>query len=132
MFLVSYSSTNVEEANICSGDSGGPQVLETADGPVVVGVHSWGDSQCVNSSGSTRVDLVQDWIMDHVLEQHGTLDLCHVNARYSDGVCDADCLAPDPDCFEESAEGSLACTSASGSGGLWLLGLLGLGLRRRA
>lgn len=131
MFLVSYSSTNDEGANICSGDSGGPQFLDTPDGPVVVGVHSWGDSQCETSSGSTRVDLVSGWILDQVLAQHGTMDLCHVSGRYSDGVCDADCLAPDPDCFEESAGGPLGCATAGGGvAGAWLVGLM-LGLRRR-
>ncbi len=132
MFLVSYSSTNDEGANICSGDSGGPQFLDTRDGPVVVGVHSWGDSSCLSSSGSTRVDRVSPWILEQVLDEHGTMDLCHVNARYSDGVCDADCLAPDPDCFDEDAGGVLSCSAVpEGRGGL--LGLLGLlaGVARR-
>ena len=134
MFLVSYSSTNGEGANICSGDSGGPQFLQTSDGPVVIGVHSWGDSSCLTSSGSTRVDLVSDWILEQVLAEHGTLDLCHVNARYSDGTCDADCLAPDPDCFAEDSGEALSC-SAIPRGGSLLLGLfagVAVGTRRRS
>lgn len=132
MFLVSYSNTNEDAANICSGDSGGPQIHDPDGVPVVVGVHSWGDSNCRSSSGSMRVDLVSDWILGHVLEQHGTMDLCHVNARYSDGVCDADCLAPDPDCFPETPDGALACsTGGRGSRWVWVFGLaLGLGRRR--
>jgi V8-like Glu-specific endopeptidase len=124
MFLISYSDTNENEANICSGDSGGPQILEGDGPPMVVGVHSWGDSNCLSSSGSMRVDLVNEWVLSQVLEEHGSLDLCHVNGRYSDGVCDSDCLALDPDCFEDDS-GPLACTSAGGSAGFFLaLGLV--------
>ncbi len=134
MFLVSYSSTNDDGANICSGDSGGPQLFEGPDGPVVVGVHSWGDSLCRSSSGSMRVDLVSDWIRGIVLDTHGSLDLCLVSERYGDGVCDGDCVAPDPDCFPEEEEGLGCATVPEGPGSGWLtalLGVLGASLRRR-
>ncbi|MEZ4319652.1 MAG: trypsin-like serine protease [Myxococcota bacterium] len=98
-FLISRSSDN-EGANICSGDSGGPQYATEADGRLVQwSVHSWADIQCEIVSGSTRTDVAADWILDQVEAVHGSRDLCRVNGRYTDGVCDRYCPVIDPDCL---------------------------------
>ena len=99
MFLLSQNDTRDDEGQICSGDSGGPQVVELEDGRIEQwAVHSWGDSQCLYLSGSTRVDIVYEWITDQVEDVHGTRDYCEINGRYGDGVCDAFCEGADPDC----------------------------------
>lgn len=144
-FIISANSTNPNDANICSGDSGGPQLFEVEDGRWEVwGVHSWGDEFCTQRSGSTRVDLMQEWILDRVEEVHDTRDLCEANGRYGDGVCDAFCEVEDPDCVidegddDDSAvgggtgcEGGCSASGAGGSAGLLALLLLPLLRRRR-
>ena len=123
MFLISYSSTNENGANICSGDSGGPQFFTNEDGNLVQwAVHSWGDTDCINSSGSTRVDVVADWLLEQIEAVHGTTDLCEINGRYDDGICDLDCDVVDPDCESDAGdtgEGEPAgcgCSAAGGGG----------------
>jgi len=98
-FLISFSSTNPDRANICSGDSGGPQVWwnEETGRYELWAVHSWGDVACASRSGSTRIDVAYDWILDVVESTHGSRDLCEINGLYTDSVCDADCPA-DPNC----------------------------------
>lgn len=138
MFLYSENDTRDGEGQICSGDSGGPQVVELDDGRVEQwAVHSWGDSQCLYLSGSTRVDIVYDWITDHVEDVHGSRDYCEINGRYGDGTCDTFCEGEDPDCVEEDAvadaedEDKGRCSSVPG-GALALPGLLaGLLVARR-
>jgi hypothetical protein len=50
---------------VCFGDSGGPSLRQTEGGGVrVVGALSWGDPSCTGLDRYTRVDLVQDWIVD--------------------------------------------------------------------
>jgi hypothetical protein len=50
---------------VCFGDSGGPSLRQTEDAGVrVVGVLSWGDPSCTGLDRFTRVDLVQDWLVD--------------------------------------------------------------------
>ncbi len=100
MFLTSYTYTNPDDANINSGDSGGPQfhVREDNGRPEQWAVHSLGSTQ---ASMSTRVDLAASWILDYVEEVHGTRDLCEVNGWYGDGICDVYCDEDDPDCEPE-------------------------------
>jgi hypothetical protein len=124
MFLISYSATNENGANICSGDSGGPQFFVGDDGvPIQWAVHSWGDSECLNSSGSTRVDVVAQWLLEQVESVHGSTDLCEINGLYGDGICQTDCDAVDPDCVtdtgspEEEGSEQAACVGCSASGG---------------
>jgi MYXO-CTERM domain-containing protein len=131
-FLVSASNENPNNANVCSGDSGGPQYHKLDDGRwEQVSVHSWADQNCLFLSGSTRTDLTSNWIMNRIEDVHGTDDYCDAAGFYDDDVCDAWCDA-DPACFDES-NGPAACNSTQGAplGFSALLGLLALGLRRR-
>jgi len=148
-FLMSYSSTNENNANICSGDSGGPQYYFDEDRGLWEqwSVHSWGDSGCVSQSGSTRTDLVADWLLEQIEAVHGTTDRCEINRHYDDGVCDDFCETLDPDCMVDpfdttddgavqdgpiEANGGCACDSAAGASSTWGLLVLGLlGCRRR-
>lgn len=121
MFLLSENDTRDDEGQICSGDSGGPQVVELEDGRVEQwAVHSWGDAQCLYLSGSTRADVVYDWVTDQVEDVHGTRDYCEINGRYGDGTCDTFCEGEDPDCVDTDAvadaedEGKGRCSSVSG------------------
>jgi uncharacterized protein (TIGR03382 family) len=133
-FLLSASDDNVDEANICSGDSGGPQYRRAGNGRwLQVGIHSWGDQNCTQLSGSTRSDLDVEWLLSQVEAVHGTRDFCEASGLYGDGACDAECDEIDPDCLEEEedARGGCACDARGGplSGG-WLVLLLAALLRR--
>jgi len=149
MFLITYSDTNPDEANICSGDSGGPQFEVDEDGNAVqLAVHSWGDLDCLVSGGSTRIDIAQEWLLDRIEEVHGTRDVCEASGWYDDGVCDEVCDEEDPDCFVgdddtagdddvdvQSDEGDgcecQGASSSSGLGDLAVLALIGFSLTRR-
>ncbi len=99
MFLVSRATNNPGRTSICSGDSGGPQYIEGADGTLLQwSVHSWASARCQGESGSVRTDVVAPWVLEQVAEVHGSADRCVAWDRYDDGVCDADCDRPDPDC----------------------------------
>ena len=59
--------------NSCQGDSGGPLVLRGKDGPVQVGLVSWGAgcARKLRYGVYTRVDAYSDWIADTILaNQH--------------------------------------------------------------
>ena len=142
MFLYSESDDNPNEAQICSGDSGGPQVVHLPDGRIEQwAVHSWGDQGCEIVSGSTRVDVVYDWILEQVEAVHGTTDFCEINGAYGNGTCDTFCAGEDPDCFEDEVvadgegddEKGRCSTVPLGAalGPAALAGLLALGRRRR-
>jgi len=101
MFLLSDTATNPGGGTVCSGDSGGPQFFEV-DGEWIQGaVHSWSDVDCAHRSGSTRVDIVAEWLLDHIEEVHGSRDPCEYNSWYDDGECDEVCDEEDPDCVPE-------------------------------
>ena len=110
--------------------------LDDTDEWIQVGVHSWGDVNCRYESGSTRVDVAWDFIMEQVEAVHGSTDLCEINGRYEDGTCDAWCDAVDPDCVTDEApveEDAKACSAVAGTSGLLVVlpGLLALIRRRR-
>jgi len=98
MFLISYSTTNPDSANVCSGDSGGPQYHLDGEKWTQWAVHSWADQSCSSMSGSTRTDVVAEWILDELEDIYGTRDRCEMWDVYGDGACDEDCDSPDPDC----------------------------------
>ncbi|MEC7986013.1 MAG: trypsin-like serine protease [Myxococcota bacterium] len=126
LFLEIQNGDNADDANICSGDSGGPMFHydEEAEQYVQWAVHSWGDVYCLSESGSTRTDIVSEWIFDYIEEVHGSRDICEVNGLYEDGVCTelSACLQEDPECIvPEEPKG--ACSSAP----IEMLGLSFLG-----
>jgi MYXO-CTERM domain-containing protein len=144
MFVMSYSETNPNEAQICSGDSGGPQYWKDPETKQWIqwAVHSWGDGGCLFESGSTRTDVVKDFLFEQIESVHGTTDECAINRRYDDGICDSTCAEFDVDCirlsnFEDrpdlADESKGGCQTAPGSAApAWLAGLVGLlALRRR-
>jgi len=149
MFLISNSSTNDDGANVCSGDSGGPQYHFDGETWTQWSVHSWADQSCNLMSGSTRTDVVADWILDQLEDVHGTRDRCEMWGLYDDGDCDEDCDEPDPDCGlagddtgsgvddtgsadGDEGKGGCACSTTAnpGSGWVWLTLLACLGWRR--
>ena len=118
MFLLSRSGTNPSGATICSGDSGGPQVALVDGEWEQWGVHSWGDARCRALSGSQRIDVALDWVMDQVEAVHGTRDLCVANGWAGDGTCDLRCERygdVDPDC--ESPDTASSRTSGASEDG---------------
>jgi hypothetical protein len=151
LFILSNNASNPNNANICSGDSGGPMFWQADDGRYHVwGVHSWGDQNCTQLSGSTRPDLFLEWLDGVVDEVHGTSDVCLINGWADDGVCDEFCDPIDPDCVidegddDDSAgtgeddgvggddDGGRGCGGcATGGSSSLLLGLPLLGWRRQ-
>jgi secreted trypsin-like serine protease len=137
MFLIVDNEDNEDSSNICSGDSGGPMFHYNEEHGIYEqwAVHSWGDQSCLATSGSTRTDVVSEWITDYIEEVHGTRDICEANGWYGDGECttyDA-CLEEDPDCIvpePEETGGKLACSATAGGAG-WMAALLALYSRRR-
>jgi trypsin len=99
-FLLSNVNTNPNAANICSGDSGGPQFFNEDGFWVQAAVHSWGDTQCLYSSGSTRTDIAAEWILDQIEKVHGSRDVCEINGWYGNGICEPYCADLDPDCAD--------------------------------
>jgi secreted trypsin-like serine protease len=137
--VTSDPDDNATGGNSCWGDLGAPLFGTSAEGAEIqVAITSWTDAHCYRETWSTRVDTVLPWVLDEVAAAMGTGDLCELNGRYGDGVCDADCVAVDSDCEDADAPQDQAgieraCAAASGGGGGWALGLglLALGLRRR-
>lgn len=54
------------EANICSGDSGGPVFAQVDGVEKIVAVNSYGMIACLGSSRSTRVDRYRPFIQQHL------------------------------------------------------------------
>jgi secreted trypsin-like serine protease len=52
--------------NVCSGDSGGPVIMDVDGDPTVVGVNSFGVRYCTSAASSTRVDsylpFIEQWL----------------------------------------------------------------------
>ena len=140
MFLISDSFSNPNQANICSGDSGGPQFIEVDGRMIQASVHSWGDAYCEQKGGSTRIDVLMPWILEQVEAVHGSTDFCEINGHYDNGVCENFCEQVDPDCIEDTGDsgdpgeepiGSCACASTSKTPSWALLSLPLLVILRR-
>ena len=54
--------TQTDDKGACEGDSGGPDLVQTADGVRVAGVTSFGDPTCTMVGASVRVSPVADFI----------------------------------------------------------------------
>ncbi len=130
VYLVTLSAGNENRANICSGDSGGPQYHVEDDGTLLQwAVHTWADTTCEVESGSTRTDTVAAWILDQVELEHGTRDRCEIFDQYGDGICQEYCDHYDIDCVDPLPTDSLlaagnakgcGCASTGGPSG-WLI-----------
>lgn len=134
-FVISDNIDNPNSANICSGDSGGSQLFFNEEWGewVQIAVHSWGDENCTQTSGSTRTDLVHEWILETVQTVHGTTDFCDINGYYDDEECTtiSVCQAADPACLVEEEAPKMGCNNGSTSM-FWLTSLVAvLGIRRR-
>ena len=70
-----------------------------------------GDQYCTQTSGSTRTDLVDEWILETVQQVHGTTDMCEINGFYEDDECTtfSICQSVDPACEVEEEEPKMAC-----------------------
>ena len=151
-FIFIYA--NEYGAMVCRGDSGGPQFHAEGDLLVQWSIHSYSDSSCSSYCGSTRTDLMAEWVLEEIEAYHGTRDLCAINGWYNDGICHPDCDEVDVDCFWDTEgggdtggggdtegggdtgggrhAGGCACSSGGSRGGLLgLLPLALLGIRRR-
>jgi hypothetical protein len=131
LFLISFQETNPEGALPCDGDSGGPLYIWSEDAWMQIAVHSWGESPCGDRSGSTRIDIAQDWIGDIMAEVHGSQDICEINDRYDDGVCDRTCPKPDGDCPDSVSKACGCATTPHRTPFGWLaMVVLWTGIRR--
>ncbi len=131
--------------NLCSGDSGGAGLLPADDGTYrLAGVNSfvypvedWSTYCEGGGAGATRVDRYVSWIADYVPldeAENWTDPGEEGTAETGDpGTGTGTDPAEDPDAparpFESETAGG--CSTVAGLGGGWLLGLLGLALRRR-
>lgn len=115
MFVLVDNNDNPTDSNICSGDSGGTQMFFHEDWGqwIQIAVHSWGDQYCASSSGSTRTDIVADWIFTTIESVHGSTDICAINGYYDDDTCTTlpMCEDVDPACIVEE-EKRMACQSS--------------------
>jgi MYXO-CTERM domain-containing protein len=136
--LYTDANENPTRGNICSGDSGGPQMLQSDDGVWEQwAVHSWGYQGCGGLSASARADVAADWLMEQIEAVHGTTDLCEAQGLYTDDICDDTCEA-DPACAVASAAeapedkaGCSATANAAGWGAFALAALVVAPRRRR-
>lgn len=127
--LIFYGSST---ANICSGDSGGPDLMDFDGELRIIGIHSFGIGTstapfCHGLSASQRPDVEAGRFIDPVMA--GARD----TGCGPDGFCNEGCAPEDLDCsFALSGGPACAVTPASHTPpGLALLSLLGLALLHR-
>ncbi|HEX4417851.1 MAG TPA: trypsin-like serine protease [Kofleriaceae bacterium] len=65
--------SQADRTGTCQGDSGGPSFAFLDGQQVVVGVTSFGDDGCAKFGASTRVDIEQPFLVQHVSELIGCL-----------------------------------------------------------
>jgi uncharacterized protein (TIGR03382 family) len=103
--LLCFSQVN--KTGTCEGDSGGPSFATIQGKSVLVGVTSFGDTQCAMFGASTRVDIEQPFLVLHVPELIGCLGDNNCPARRA--CFEHTCIA-EP--FSPSGIGTI-CTQAS-------------------
>jgi MYXO-CTERM domain-containing protein len=91
----------------CSGDSGGPSFARIGNVTKVVGVTSFGDTQCVYMGADTRVDAEIAFLDQHIPDL----------ACVSDGVCGTGCGSSDTDCAGNGGGGGGGGGDGDGGGG---------------
>lgn len=146
------------QANVCFGDSGGPDIMEFEDGPRVIGVHSFVTfPSCHSDSASQRTDVQAESFLNGIINSSvlpepphfGQDGVCEAAGRAvdpdcqckTDNFCDGSCRfingVPDPDCVQEVVEScSIQEPTSNSKAPLALLGLGFLGFvlfaRRRS
>ncbi len=140
--IASYSATHFmgflagpESPQPCSGDSGGPAVVVGDDGVarhdgVFVSMNCFNTTALPGTFAYTRGDLSHAFLGDVAADRLGERDLCAVNDRYGDGVCDPSCADEDEDCVVDEDQGCQASQGA-GAGGGWAALLFAVALRGR-
>jgi uncharacterized protein (TIGR03382 family) len=91
----------------CSGDSGGPSFAQIGNVTKVVGVTSFGDTECVYMGADTRVDAEIAFLDQHIPGL----------ACVSDGVCGTGCGNSDTDCAAGGGGGGGGGGGDGGGGG---------------
>ena len=118
------------ERGLCFGDSGAPLIgVLPGQGPVVLGIESWGSSTCRGIEHIVRLDRAQEWV--RTIERMNDLpgpECADDGVSYCWGQSLVSCVDGGrivTDCGEESArcgwghqEGHLACTDAPSCEGL--------------
>lgn len=68
--LASFTSklirTGLQGKGMCSGDSGGPDLMTINGRETIVGINSFGYAYCLGKSSSTRVDAFQTFINQYI------------------------------------------------------------------
>jgi len=97
------------EGGPCSGDSGGPALVERYGQSYVAGLASWVDDDCQYFGASTKVDAYQTEIEAFIGNQHPEDCLNGIDDD-ADGVIDC----ADPECAAQAyCSGPVACESAT-------------------
>jgi len=88
--------SQADNTGTCQGDSGGPSFAMIEGRAVVVGVTSFGDQQCAIFGASTRVDIEQPFLVQHVPELVGCLGDkdCPAHRECFEHTCIAEPFSP--------------------------------------
>jgi uncharacterized protein (TIGR03382 family) len=126
--MVQLSDSNVlcfsqkDQKGKCNGDSGGPSFARIHDINHIVGVTSFGDSDCTYMGADTRVDAETAFLDEHVSDLRCVYDGVCADACGKDGLpVDYDCIQGGPrslgaTCTEDTAcDSGLCARSADGN-----------------
>lgn len=128
--------TGLDDAQPCPGDSGGPAIVVGDDGVarhdgVFVSMNCFNTTAQPGSFSYTRGDVAQEFLGDVAADRLGEGDLCAINERYGDGVCDPSCAEEDEDCVVDDGQGCQASLSGEGDRLGWAAVLLLAAVRAR-